>query len=282
MAKRMVIMLVAAVVVIAGLGFVKFRQIKAMIAVYAVLSAAARSGDDDRRRTGAVAADAEAPSGPSRRSAASRSAPICRASSTASCSTRASTCRQGDMLVELDTRQERAQLSRRGGRSGSRARQSRTHPQPGRQRVISQAEFDKADAERKGCGGQRGRDPRDDRPQDDPRAVLRRARHPAGQPRRIPRAGRGHRVAPGGDPVYVNFAVPQQQLRLFGRRHGQCARCSRAMATRARAGSPPWIRSSIQAPATRRFRRRLRTPTSGCGRACSSDATADVGADRVR
>ena len=82
------------------------------------------------------------------------------------------------------------------------------------------------------------RDPRDHRAQDDPRAVLRRPRHPPGQPRPVPRrpATRSCRCS-RCDPIYVNFGVPQQeagQLRVGRRVRLTCRRASRTSSSTGR------------------------------------------------
>ena len=59
MAKRMILMLAVMVVFIAGLGFVKFRQIPGDGGAVRRDAAAARGGHDDRRRARGVAGDAQ-------------------------------------------------------------------------------------------------------------------------------------------------------------------------------------------------------------------------------
>ena len=59
MAKRMTVTLVATMMIVAALGFVKFKQIQTAIAQGGRVSAAARSGDDDRGGGGGVAGDAD-------------------------------------------------------------------------------------------------------------------------------------------------------------------------------------------------------------------------------
>jgi membrane fusion protein (multidrug efflux system) len=125
--------------------------------------------------------------------------------------------REGDVLVELDTRQERAQLAAAEADSNlARVNLDRIRNLVG-QRVISQAEFDKADAEAKGAAARVG----------EIRATIGRKtiRAPFSGVLGIRQVNLGEYLAPGApiatlqavSPVYVNFAVPQQQLSLLER-----------------------------------------------------------------
>ena len=115
--------------------------------------------------------------------------------------------REGDVLAVLDTRQERAQLAAaEAQRELARVNFDRMQGLLN-ERVVSQAEFDRA--ERRSAAGRRARrrDPRDDRAQDDSRAVLGRARHPPSQSRAVPVGRRRARDA----------AVAQSDLRELRR-----------------------------------------------------------------
>ena len=121
---------------------------------------------------------------------------------------------------QLDTRQERAQLAAvEAQRELARLNFDRMRGLLN-ERVISQAEFDRATAEQKQTEARVGRDPRHDRAQDDPRAVFRILG--------IRQVNLGQYLAAGDpivplqslNPIYVNFGVPQQdagQMRV-GRR----------------------------------------------------------------
>ena len=211
MAKRMLVMLVVTALIVAR---ARVREVQADSdgdRAGGVVSAAARGGDDDRRPAGAVAGDARARSARSPRCRASPSAPTCRASSIASRSSRGSSVREGDVLALLDTRQEQAQLA------AAEAQRELARVNFERMQGLLNERVDLARGVRPRHGrpaadrGARRRNPRGDRPQDDPRAVLRRPRHPAGRT--------SASTCPAGDalvtlqslnPIYVNFGVPQQ------------------------------------------------------------------------
>ena len=83
--------------------------------------------------------------------------------------------REGEVLALLDTRQERAQLAAaEAQRELARLNFDRMQGLLN-ERVISRAEFDRATAEDRQAEARVGGDPRRDRAEDDPGAVLRRS-----------------------------------------------------------------------------------------------------------
>jgi membrane fusion protein, multidrug efflux system len=120
--------------------------------------------------------------------------------------------RQGDVLAELDTRQERAQLAAiEAQRELAGLNYNRLKGLLG-ERVISQAEFDRAAAEQKQTGAQVG----------EIRATIERKtiRAPFSGVLGIRQANLGQYLAAGDPivslqslhPIYVTFGVPQQDL----------------------------------------------------------------------
>ena len=171
---------------------------------------------------------------------------------------------KGAVLVELDTRQERAQLAAAEAQrdlaklnldraKGLQAKQRHraVRVRPGATPRSKQAEASvgeiHATIERK----------------TDPRAVRGHARHPPGQPRPVPRGRRPDRAAP----------VARSDLReLLACRSRTCgrirvgderprARRQHRDAARRRATSPPSTRSSTRPRATSRCRPRFRNPS---------------------
>ena len=187
--------------------------------------------------------------------------------------------REGDVLAELDTRQERAQLA-------AIEAQQRTGP--------SQLQPDEGSARRPGdlAGGVRSRgggseadgragrrDARDHRAQDDPRAV----RGVLG----IRQVNLGQYLAAGDavvplqslNPIYVNFGVPQQdigQIRVGPSRPDHRTRRRRSGLQRARHGVRLDRRRghrNVQVQATL-----ANTLAASCGPACSSRPSSMLGA----
>lgn len=211
MAKRMLLMLAITLVVIAGLGFVKFRQVKAAMAVYAAYQPPPESVTTVIARTerwpstltaiGTVAAvrgvtvAADLP-GIVEKIAFDSGQMV----------------REGDVLVQLDTRQEQAQLTAaEAQRALSRTNLDRMLNLRN-ERVVSQAEYDQAEAAAKQADASTG----------EVRATIGRKtiRAPFSGELGIRQVNLGQYLAGGTPivslqslhPVYVNFAVPQQQL----------------------------------------------------------------------
>ena len=149
-----------------------------------------------------MAGDARARSARSRRSRASRSAPTCPAIVERDRLRVRAARRQGDVLVRLDTRQERAQLAA----AEAQRELASARPRPRRRRCCDQQIVAAGRLRQRRGRSTSRRTPRSaeiqrhDRAQDDPRAVLRRARHPPGQPRPVPARRRPDRAAAGARP----------------------------------------------------------------------------------
>jgi membrane fusion protein, multidrug efflux system len=211
MAKRMFLVLAATAIVLAGLGFVKFRQIKTAIAVFAsfqpppeaVTTIAARQERWPRTISaiGTVAAvrgvtvSADLP-GIVERIAFDSGQRV----------------NNGDVLVQLDTQQEQAQLAAaEAQRDLARANLERMQNLKA-ERVVSQAEYDQADAASKQAGASVG----------EIRATIGRKtiRAPFSGILGLRQANLGQYLAGGAaivslqsvSPIYVNFAVPQQDV----------------------------------------------------------------------
>jgi membrane fusion protein (multidrug efflux system) len=206
--KRLIIVVGALLIVVAGLAFVKYRQIRAamqggayMPPPEAVTTVVAKedSWQGSQRAIGTaiavegVTVSADLPG-------------IVQEIAFVS----GRTARAGDVLVRLDTSQERAQLTAAEAQRDlaqlnlERARELKE------KQVISQAEFDRADAEAKGADANVA----------EMRAVIDRKtiRAPFGGILGIRRVNVGQYLAGGDpvvslqslDPIYVNFGVPQQ------------------------------------------------------------------------
>jgi membrane fusion protein, multidrug efflux system len=209
MAKRMFLMLTVTVACIAALGFVKFRQVKAIMAVYAAFQpppeavttivAAADKWPDTLTAIGTVAAargvtvSADLPGIVDRIGFESGQA-----------------VHGGDILAELDTRQERAQLTAaEAQRDLARANFERMEGLLA-QRVISKAEYDQATADQRQADARVG----------EIRAAIDRKtiRAPFTGILGIRQVNLGQYLSAGNalvnlqalDPIYVNFGVPQQ------------------------------------------------------------------------
>ena len=209
MAKRMILMLAVVFGIIAGLGFLKFRQIQTAMAEgaafkpppEAVTTIIAQQEDwpTTLSAIGTMAAvqgvtvSADLP-GTVDRIAFDSGKPV----------------REGDVLVELDTRQERAQLAAIEAQRDLASLNYQRMKGLLSDRVISQAEFDRAVAEQKQTDAQVG----------EIRATIERKtiRAPFSGVLGIRQVNLGQYLAAGDpivpvqslDPIYVNFGVPQQ------------------------------------------------------------------------
>jgi len=211
MAKRMILMLGVALLATAGLGFVKFRQVKAAIAVYAayqpppeaVTSIVARS----ERWNATIESIGTATAVRGVTLSADLAGLVQRILFESG-----EAVKQGDVLVELDTRQEQAQLTAaEADRDLARANHERIRSLVS-ERVISQAEFDRADAQYKHAEAQVG----------EIRATIARKtiRAPFSGVLGIRQINLGEYLAPGAaiaplqalSPIYVDFSVPQQDV----------------------------------------------------------------------
>src|SRR5215471_14199731 len=148
MVKRMLLMLALVAAFIAALGFVKFRQVKSMMAMYA-------SFQPPPEAVTTIVARQER--WPASLSAIGTVVAVRGVTVSADLSgiveqitfDSGKTVNAGDVLVQLDTRQERAQLTAaEAQRDLSRVNLDRMRSLK-EERVVSQAEYDKADAEYK-------------------------------------------------------------------------------------------------------------------------------------
>jgi membrane fusion protein (multidrug efflux system) len=211
MAKRMILMLAATTAVLGVLGFVKYRQVKAAIAVYAsyqpppeavtTIAACEERWPSTIAAIGTVAAvrgvtvSADLPGIVDKIAFDS-----------------GQMVHEGDVLVQLDTRQEQAQLAAaEAQRTLTRANLDRLRSLRD-ERVVSQAEYDQAEAAYKSAEASEG----------EIRATIgRKTIHaPFAGELGIRQVNLGQYLAPGTaiaplqslDPIYVNFDVPQQQV----------------------------------------------------------------------
>jgi membrane fusion protein, multidrug efflux system len=211
MKKRMIVMLVGMVVFIAAIGGVKFLQIKSAIAVYAsfqpppeavtTIVAQQERWPATLASIGTVAAvrgvtvSADLP-GIVEKIAFDSGRRV----------------RAGDVLVELDTRQEQAQLAAaEAQRELARVNLERMRSLKD-ERIVAQAEYDQADAAYKQADASAG----------EIRATIGRKtiRAPFSGVLGIRQVNLGQYLAGGAvivplqslNPIYVNFAVPQQQV----------------------------------------------------------------------
>ena len=211
MAKRMIVMLVVTFIVIAALGFVKFKQVQTAIAQGAsfqpppeavtTLVAQSESWPATLSAIGTVAAvqgvtvSADLPGTVARVAFESGRG-----------------VRKGDVLAELDTRQERAQLAAIAAQQElARLNYNRLKGLLA-DRVISQAEFDRAAADQKETDARLG----------EVHATIERKtiRAPFDGVLGIRLVNLGQYLAAGDavvplqslHPIYVNFGVPQQDI----------------------------------------------------------------------
>jgi membrane fusion protein, multidrug efflux system len=211
MLKRLILMLAVTFTVIGALGFVKFRQIQTAMAEGAsfqpppeavtTIVARAEQWPTTLGAIGTIAAvqgvtvSADLPGTVDRIAFES-----------------GQSVRQGDVLVELDTRQERAQLAAiEAQRDLARINYTRMKGLLS-DRVISQAEFDRAVAEQKQTDAQVG--------EIDATIERKTIRAPFSGILGIRQVNLGQYLAAGDPvvplqslhPIYVNFGVPQQEV----------------------------------------------------------------------
>ena len=219
MIKRMVLMLSVMAAIIAGLGFVKFRQIQTAIA-----EGAAFQPPPEAVTTIVAALD----DWPATQSAIGTTAPVQGVTVSADLpgivdrigfeSGRA--VREGDVLVELDTRQEKAQLAAAEAQRDLAQLNFKRMQNLVEDGAIARADYDRAAAEQKQTEARVG----------EIRATIERKtiRAPFSGVLGIRQVHLGQYLSAGDpvvplqalDPIYVNFGVPQQeagQLRV-GRR----------------------------------------------------------------
>jgi membrane fusion protein, multidrug efflux system len=211
MVKRMIVMLTVVLTVIGALGFVKFRQVQTAIAQGAAFQ------PPPEAVTTIVAQQDEWPATLSSIGTLAAVQGVTVSADLPGTVDRIAfdsgrSVREGDVLAELDTRQERAQMAAiEAQRDLARLNYNRLKGLLG-DRVISQAEFDKAVAEQKQTDAQVG----------EIHATIERKtiRAPFSGVLGIRQINRGQYLAAGDpivplqslDPIYVNFGVPQQDI----------------------------------------------------------------------
>ena len=209
MAKRMILMLVLMAAVLGGLGFAKFRQVEAAIAMGASFQPPP---------TAVTTVVAQRETWPSTLSVIGTAAAIEGVTVSADLPgtidkihfESGQWVHQGDILVELDTRQERAQLASLEAQrdlAGINFSRAQELVKAG---VISRSEYDNASAQQKATEAQVG---------DIRAAIARKTIHaPFSGLLGIRQVSLGQYLAPGQaivalqslSPIYVNFGVPQQ------------------------------------------------------------------------
>ncbi len=212
MAKRMILMLTVTIVFVAGLGFVKFWQIKTAIAAYAAYQ------PPPEAVTTIVAREERWPATLSAIGTVAAVRGVTVSADLAGIVDKidfrsGQTVEQGDVLVQLDTRQEQAQLAAaEAQRNLARLNLDRLRSLKD-ERVVSQAEYDKAEADLKQADASEG----------EIRATIGRKtiRAPFSGVLGIRQVNLGQYLAGGNpivplqslNPIYVNFSVPQEQVR---------------------------------------------------------------------
>jgi membrane fusion protein (multidrug efflux system) len=209
MAKRLILTLLAIVAIIGGLGFVKYRQVEAAIAQGAAFQMPA---------TAVTTVVAQPQTWPSTLSVIGTAAAIQGVTVSADLPgtidkihfESGQSVRVGDILLELDTRQEKAQLANmEAQRDLARINYNRSQELV-KAGVISKSEYDNATAQQKATEAQVG---------DIQAAIARKTiRAPFTGLLGIRQVSLGQYLAAGQavvslqsvDPIYVNFGVPQQ------------------------------------------------------------------------
>lgn len=209
MAKRMILMLVVMVALLGGLGFAKFRQVEAAIA---------QGTSYQPPPTAVTTVVAQKETWPSTQSLIGTAAAIQGVTVSADLPgtidkihfESGQWVHEGDILVELDTRQERAQLaSLEAQRDLAKINYGRAQ-ELDKAGVISHSEYDSASAQQKATEAQVG---------DIRAAIARKTIHaPFSGSLGIRQVSLGQYLAAGQSivslqslsPIYVNFGVPQQ------------------------------------------------------------------------
>jgi len=209
MAKRMIFMVVVIAAVIGGLGFVKYRQVETAIAMGASFQIPP---------TAVTTVIARRETWPSTLSVIGTVAAIQGVTISADLPgtvdkihfESGQSVKEGDILVELDTRQERAQLANAEAQRDLAQVQYERSDQLSKAGVISKSEYDNAAAQKKATAAQVG---------DIQAAIARKTIHaPFSGILGIRQISLGQYLAAGQaivslqslNPIYVNFGVPQQ------------------------------------------------------------------------
>ena len=210
MAKRMILMLVVLIAILGGLGFAKFRQVEAAIAMGASFQPPP---------TAVTTVMVKKETWPSTLSVIGTAAAIQGVTVSADLPgtidkihfESGQWVKEGDILVELDTRQERAQLaSLEAQRDLAKVNYDRAQELV-KAGVISRSEYDSATAQQKATEAQVG---------DTRAAIARKTIHaPFSGVLGIRQVSLGQYLAAGQaivslqslSPIYVNFGVPQQE-----------------------------------------------------------------------
>lgn len=209
MAKRMVLMLLVMIAVIGGLAFVKYRQVEAAIAMGASFQIPP---------TAVTTVIAKQETWPSTLSVIGTAAAIQGVTISADLPgtvdkihfESGQAVKEGDILVELDTRQERAQLANNEAQRDLAQIQFGRAEQLSKAGVISKSDYDNAAAQQKATAAQVG---------DIKAAIARKTIHaPFSGILGIRQISLGQYLAAGQaivslqslNPIYVNFGIPQQ------------------------------------------------------------------------
>jgi membrane fusion protein (multidrug efflux system) len=211
MAKRMILMLVVIAVVLGGLGFVKFRQVETAIA---------EGASFQPPPTAVTTVTAQRQTWPSTLTVIGTAAAIQGVTVSADLPGTVDKIHfesgqwvhEGDVLVELDTRQERAQLANTEAQRDLASQNYARSQQLIKEGVIARSEYDTATAQQKATEAQVG----------DIRAAIARKtiRAPFSGVLGIRQISLGQYLAAGQAivslqalyPIYVNFGVPQQDM----------------------------------------------------------------------
>ena len=215
MAKRMMLMLVVTAALIGGLGFLKYKQVEAAIA---------QGANFQMPATAVTTVVAQKETWPSSLTVIGTAAAIHGVTVSADLPGTVDKIhfesgqwvKEGDVLVELDTRQERAQLANvEAQRDLAKINYGRTE-QLVKEGVIARSEYDNVTAQQKATEAQVG---------DIKAAIARKTiRAPFSGVLGIRQANLGQYLAAGQavvslqslNPIYVNFGVPQQETPRVG------------------------------------------------------------------